>query len=231
MGPLRPTKKSVSGERSYARKRNSRNEEIALGSAPVTLCLLPPAPDPPFPARAGTPPRVGGVWSQPPRAARVKTALEIAMQVSAGLAAVHKQKLVHRDINQGIPQPVVILVEVLLEKDPGRRFQTLAELLKAMPRITGAIEAGRALTHQSLGQMPAGDSYAVTRKPAPTLGPEKISIARLPVTGSDIFGREEDIAFLDDAWGKPEFKCRYHSCQGWCWEVHARQPLASRDGR
>jgi hypothetical protein len=60
---------------------------------------------------------------------------------------------------------------------------------------------------------------------------EKISIARLPVTGSDIFGREEDIAFLDDAWGKPEFKCRYHSCQGWCWEVHARQPLASRDGR
>jgi hypothetical protein len=48
--------------------------------------------------------------------------------------------------------------------------------------------------------MPAGDSYAVTRNPAPTLGPEKISIARLPVTGSDIFGREEDIAFLDDAW-------------------------------
>jgi predicted ATPase len=31
-------------------------------------------------------------------------------------------------------------------------------------------------------------------------GPEKISVARLPVTGSDVFGREEDIAFLDDAW-------------------------------
>src|SRR5580704_10700325 len=30
--------------------------------------------------------------------------------------------------------------------------------------------------------------------------PEKISVARLPVTGSDVFGREEDIAFLDDAW-------------------------------
>jgi hypothetical protein len=28
----------------------------------------------------------------------------------------------------------------------------------------------------------------------------QISIAGLPVTGSDIFGREEDIAFLDDAW-------------------------------
>jgi hypothetical protein len=32
------------------------------------------------------------------------------------------------------------------------------------------------------------------------LVPDKISLARLPVTGSEIFGREEDIAFLDDAW-------------------------------
>jgi serine/threonine protein kinase len=30
----------------------------------------------------------------------VKLALEIATQVAAGLAAVHKQNLVHRDINQ-----------------------------------------------------------------------------------------------------------------------------------
>src|SRR6516225_8448785 len=31
-------------------------------------------------------------------------------------------------------------------------------------------------------------------------GPEKISVARLPVTGSEVFGREEDITFLDEAW-------------------------------
>jgi len=43
-------------------------------------------------------------------------------------------------------------------------------------------------------------SRAVTRKPRARLGPAKISVARLPITGSDIFGREEDIAFLDDAW-------------------------------
>jgi hypothetical protein len=30
--------------------------------------------------------------------------------------------------------------------------------------------------------------------------PEKISVSRLPITGSDVFGREEDIAFLDRAW-------------------------------
>ena len=52
------------------------------------------------------------------------------------------------------PQPVVSLIEVLLDKDPKRRFQTPAELLKAMPTITGAIDEGRTITYQSLGQMP-----------------------------------------------------------------------------
>ena len=33
---------------------------------------------------------------------------------------------------------------------------------------------------------------------------EKISLARLPITGSDLFGREEDIAFLDDAWANQQ---------------------------
>ncbi len=39
-----------------------------------------------------------------------------------------------------------------------------------------------------------------TRKQPKRLGPEKISVARLPVTGSDVFGREEDLTFLNDAW-------------------------------
>src|ERR1700758_5515477 len=38
-----------------------------------------------------------------------------------------------------VPQPVVVLLERLLEKDPGRRFQAPNELLKAMSTITGAI--------------------------------------------------------------------------------------------
>ena len=101
---------------------------------------------------------------------------------------------------ESVPQPVVSLIEVLLDKDPKRRFQTPAELLKALPTITGAIDEGRTIPYQSLGQMLDGNSYSVTRKPSARLGPEKISIARLPVTGSDLFGREEDIAFLNDAW-------------------------------
>jgi NACHT domain len=39
-----------------------------------------------------------------------------------------------------------------------------------------------------------------TRKQPARLGPEKISVARLPITGSDVFGREEDVALLNDAW-------------------------------
>ena len=46
---------------------------------------------------------------------------------------------------KNVPQPIVILLEVLLEKDPAHRFQSPTELLKAMPTITGAIDAGRRL--------------------------------------------------------------------------------------
>ena len=35
------------------------------------------------------------------------------------------------------------------------------------------------------------------------LPPEQISVARLPITGSAVFGREEDLAFLNDAWANP----------------------------
>jgi serine/threonine protein kinase len=46
---------------------------------------------------------------------------------------------------EGVPQPVVLLLEVLLEKGPARRFQNPAELLKAMPLVWDAIDAGRRL--------------------------------------------------------------------------------------
>jgi predicted ATPase len=103
-----------------------------------------------------------------------------------------------------VPQPVVVLLEVLLEKDPGRRFQNPAELLKAIPRVMDSIEGQRKITHESLQKMPAGDSCFVTHKLSTRLGPEKISVARLPITGSDVFGREEDLAFLNDAWANQQ---------------------------
>ena len=97
---------------------------------------------------------------------------------------------------EDVPQPVV----VLLEKDPAQRFQTPNELLKTMPTITGAIDSGRRIARQRLQKTPSSASRVGTGKPPARLGPKKISVARLPVTGSDVFGREEDIAFLDRAW-------------------------------
>jgi tetratricopeptide (TPR) repeat protein len=100
----------------------------------------------------------------------------------------------------GIAQPVVVLLEVLLEKDPKLRLQSPSELLKAMPMIAGAIGAGSRITRQSLQKKGVCDSTTIPTSPPARLGPKKISIARLPVTGSNFFGREADIAFLDEAW-------------------------------
>jgi hypothetical protein len=103
-----------------------------------------------------------------------------------------------------VPEPVVVLLEALLEKDPARRFLNPTELLKAIPTITGAIDARRRITRQSFQKTPPSASRIGTRKPPARLAPKKISVARLPVTGSDVFGREEDIAFLDRAWANKE---------------------------
>jgi hypothetical protein len=96
------------------------------------------------------------------------------------------------------------MLEVLLEKDPSRRFQSPAELLMAMPTITGAMDARRRVTRQSLQKTPPAVSRLGSRKSSTRLGPKKISVAGLPVTGSDVFGREEDIAFLDDVWANQQ---------------------------
>jgi hypothetical protein len=74
---------------------------------------------------------------------------------------------------------------LLLQKDPAQRFRTPNELLKAMPTITGAIDARRRITCQSLLKTPSTASRVGTRKPPARLSPKKISLARLPVTGSD----------------------------------------------
>jgi serine/threonine protein kinase len=103
-----------------------------------------------------------------------------------------------------VPEPVVVLLEALLEKDPARRFQNPTELLRAVPTVRDAIDRGRRITRQSLQKTPSSASPVLTRKRPTRLAPKRISIAKLPVTGSDLFGREEDIAFLDRAWANED---------------------------
>jgi serine/threonine protein kinase len=112
----------------------------------------------------------------------------------------HQHASLPLDLLEAVPQPAVVLLDALLEKDPGRRFQTPADLLNAIPTITDAIDARRRITRQSLQKTPSTAPRAITGESPRRLGPEKISVARLPATGGDVFGREEDIAFLDNAW-------------------------------
>ena len=73
-----------------------------------------------------------------------------------------------------------------------------------MPAITDAIEKGSTISYTSLGQVADQHGCSAPGRRQQESGPENISIARLPVTGSDFFGREEDITFLNDAWANPD---------------------------
>src|SRR5260221_11244496 len=98
-----------------------------------------------------------------------------------------------------IPQPVIALLAVLLDKNVSRRFQDPTELLKAMPFVAAAIDAVGTINHQNLRQISADASP----KPPARLGPEKISVARLPVTAGQVFVLQEDISVLDTPSANP----------------------------
>jgi WD40 repeat protein/serine/threonine protein kinase len=57
----------------------------------------------------------------------------------------HQQAPLPVEQLKGVPQPLVVLLEVLLEKDRARRFQNPAELLQVMPMVRDAIDAGHPL--------------------------------------------------------------------------------------
>jgi serine/threonine protein kinase/Flp pilus assembly protein TadD len=75
----------------------------------------------------------------------------------------HQHAPLPLDQLEGVPQPVVVFLEVLLEKHPKRRFQSPAELLNALPKVTDAIKARRIITHQSLRAI-ADQSLGATGK-------------------------------------------------------------------
>jgi serine/threonine protein kinase len=198
----------------------SLEEGGAVTAKIIDLGLAKPAPDAPAGAAISTPGGFAGTpeFASPEQFAGVQVDIRSDMYslgvvlwemvtghvVFRGSPAEvmyqHQHAPLPLDLLEAAPQPVVVLIEVLLEKDPARRFQTSAELLKAMPTITGAIDTRRKNTRQNLQKTPS----TVICRPQAIPGPEKISVARLPVTGSDVFGREEDIAFLDDAWANQD---------------------------
>ena len=234
----------------------------------------------------------------------VKLALEIATQIAAGLAAVHKQNLVHRDIKPanimvGLEEANVGTVKIIdlglaktIEKSQSEAAITIPGSFAGTPEFASpeqfaglsadirsdlyslgvtlwAMLVGKApfrgtpaevmyhhqqvpLPLEQLNDVPqpvlVPTRGAIAKRPDPALpdpdraiksvgddrgryrcraynhasracrkfplpirlaqlesrrrneGREQISVARLPVTGKEVFGREEDLAFLDAAW-------------------------------
>src|SRR5262249_19760405 len=73
----------------------------------------------------------------------------------------HQHAPLTLDLLEAVPQPAIVLLEALLEKDPGRRFQNPAELLKAIPTITGTIDAGRRI--ELLGKLGGREDGAIQK--------------------------------------------------------------------
>jgi hypothetical protein len=92
----------------------------------------------------------------------------------------HQHASLPLNLLQVVPQPVVVLLEVLLEKDPARRFQSPTELLKAIPTIASAIDARRRMTRQSLRKTASAYSPLGTRKPPARLAPSHLTSPPIP---------------------------------------------------
>ena len=202
----------------------SLDEGGALAAKIIDLGLAKPAPDAPAEAAISIP----GAFAGTPEFASPEQFAGVGVDIRSDLYSLgvvlwnmltghvlfrgspselmyqHQHAPLPLDLLEAVPKPIVVLLEVLLEKDPRRRFQNPTELLKAIPTITAAIDSRRRITRQSLQKTPSTASRVGTRKPPARLAPKKISVARLPVTGSDVFGREEDIAFLDNAWANQQ---------------------------
>jgi serine/threonine protein kinase/Tfp pilus assembly protein PilF len=78
-----------------------------------------------------------------------------------------------------IPQPVIVLLDMLLQKDPAQRFQTPDELLNAMPTVAHSIQAKRAIKHQEVRMTFVGKPTSRQEKSA-TSRAAKRRIAVLP---------------------------------------------------
>ena len=80
---------------------------------------------------------------------------------------------------EDVPQPVVVLLEVLLEKDPAQRFHNPTDLLKVVPVVMGAVEARRSIKRRNL-RTAFVQQLSSKPKKLPSIGLPKRSIAVLP---------------------------------------------------
>jgi serine/threonine protein kinase len=78
-----------------------------------------------------------------------------------------------------VPQPVVVLLEILLEKDPVERFRAPNVLLKVIPAVMRAVEARRTIEHKKL-RVDFVEKASFRPNKLPAIRVAKRSIAVLP---------------------------------------------------
>ena len=85
---------------------------------------------------------------------------------AAELMDQHQQSALPIEKLKEVPEPITALLQVLLTKDPSQRFQTPAQLQKALTKIEGAIASGGRLTPDELRSTSADATIRVSnRKP------------------------------------------------------------------
>jgi eukaryotic-like serine/threonine-protein kinase len=89
----------------------------------------------------------------------------------------------------GVPQPIVALLEVLLEKDPAHRFQTPTELLEILATVQGSVLTGRRLLKTVRVHVSSSADVQKERNLAARLIHSTAAEFNLPVSAPDLHFR------------------------------------------
>ena len=109
---------------------------------------------------------------------------------------------------KGVPQPISVVLEALLDKDPTQRFKTPTELLNVMPRITGAIDRG---TYDRASDLAENVSCRFSRcksRTANTTGTRKHFRSQIACYRKQLFWSRGGYRFSERCMGEPACKCR-----------------------
>jgi serine/threonine protein kinase len=126
---------------------------------------------------------------------RMVTGHAVFKGTPAELMYQHQHTPLPVDRLRDVPQPVATLLYRLLEKDPTLRFQDPGQVLIAVQEVAGGRYSGRKISPRDWTHVASPRKRAKFDESPNKKGPKKISISRLPVTGNEVFGRKEDIAF------------------------------------
>jgi serine/threonine protein kinase/Tfp pilus assembly protein PilF len=98
----------------------------------------------------------------------------------------HQHAALPREQVKRVPQPVVILLQTLLAKDPARRFQEPAQLLPAIPTVLRSIDRGSHLSDRQLLQIASSRNHALLHRVVTAVAVSKFRFILWVIVGLSI---------------------------------------------